>query len=523
MSSLSSRFKTTDRAVHAMRHNPKFSQRQPLRRSLRRLVQSELVATLFAVGLGMLIVAAPAVAVSDNSQIRLPELGDSSSGLVSHGREKELGQMWLRMFRSQVRTSNDALLQQYVEDTLKGLAQHAPLEDKTLDVVVVKNDTMNAFAVPGGVVGVHTGLFLFAENEDQFASVLAHELAHLSQRHYARTLEAQRNSTLPTLAGMLGALVLAATAGGDAGIAAMTATQAAALDSQLRFSRQNEQEADRVGIDTLAKAGKDPEAAGEMFEQMLKATRYYRRPPEFLLTHPVTEKRIADAKLRASRMPDVHNSDNREYHLMRARIRVAAESTPQQAVKRFQAELRGINDNEDASRYGLALAQVAAGKPDEALETLQPLLEREPDKAAFVLARADVDLAREDYTSATRRLDKALSRNPGDHALTMGLANAHFKAGNYLAAERILERHSRVRRKDPAVWYLLAETHGLAGDIVGVHEARAEYYILNGVFDKAAQHLRHGVRLAQNDYQMHAILQQRLKDVLKMQQDIKEL
>ncbi|SEA35783.1 M48 family metalloprotease [Microbulbifer marinus] len=493
------------------------------RRSARRPLRQRISAGLAALGMGLLLGGTPVAALADDDQIRLPELGDSSSGVVSRAREKELGQMWLRMFRSQVRTSNDALLQQYVENTVKGLSEFSPLDDKNIDVVVVKNDTMNAFAVPGGIMGVHTGLFLFAENEDQFASVIAHELGHLSQRHYARSLEAQRNNTIPTLAGMLGALVLAATAGGDAGIAAMTATQAAALDSQLRFSRQNEQEADRVGIETLAKSGRDPEAAGEMFEQMLKATRYYRRPPEFLLTHPVTEKRIADAKLRASRMPAVQPSDGRDYHLMRARIRVAAEPTPQQAVKRFHAELNGINDNEDAARYGLALAQTAAGKPDSALETLQPLLDREPNKAAFVLARADIDLARHDYTNATKRLQHALDRNPGDHALTMGLANAHFKAGNYLTAERILAKHSRLRKKDPTVWYLLAETHGLAGDIIGVHEARAEYYILNGVFDKALQHLRHGIRMAKSDYQTHAILEQRMKDVIKMQEKAKEL
>lgn len=478
---------------------------------------------LQALGLGLLLAATPIAAVAEDDQIRLPELGDATSGLVSHAREKELGQMWLRMFRSQVPTSSDALLQQYVEKTVKGLAEYSPLEDKTIDVVVVDNETMNAFAVPGGVMGIHTGLFLFAENEDQFASVVAHELGHLSQRHYARSLEAQRNSTIPTLAGMLGALVLAATAGGDAGLAAMTATQAAALDSQLRFSRQNEKEADRVGIQTLAESGRNPQEAGEMFEQMLRATRYYRRPPEFLLTHPVTEKRIADARLRANRMPATETSDSLDYHLMRARIRVAAEATPQQAVKRFQAELRGINDSEEAARYGLALAQIKAGKPDNALETLQPLLDAQPDKNTYILARADIDVARHAYDTAAERLQAALDKNPGDHALTMGLANVHFKAGNYVTAERILEKHSRVRRKDPSVWYLLAETHGLAGDIVGVHEARAEYYILNGVFDKAAQHLRHGIRLAKNDYQTHAILEQRLKDVMKMQQEAKEL
>ncbi|MCW8125060.1 M48 family metalloprotease [Microbulbifer halophilus] len=493
------------------------------RNSRLRPLRQRISGGLAALGMGLLLGSVPPAALAEEDRIQLPELGDATSGLVSHAREKDLGQMWLRMFRSQVPTSSDALLQQYVEETVKGLAEHSPLEDKAVDVVVVNNDTMNAFAVPGGVMGIHTGLFLFAENEDQFASVVAHELGHLSQRHYARSLEAQRNSTIPTLAGMLGALVLAATAGGDAGLAAMTATQAAALDNQLRFSRQNEKEADRVGIQTLAKSGRDPQAAGEMFEQMLRATRYYRRPPEFLLTHPVTEKRIADARLRANRMPDTKTTDSLDYHLMRARIRVRAEDTPQQAVKRFQAELRGIHDNEEAARYGLALAQIDAGKPDYALETLQPLLDARPDKNTYVLARADIDITRNAYDTAIERLQSALDKAPGDHALTMGLANAHFKAGNYLAAERLLETHSRVRREDPSVWYLLAETHGLAGDIVGVHEARAEYYILNGVFDKAAQHLRHGIRLAKNDYQTHAILEQRLKDVMKMQREAKEL
>lgn len=475
-------------------------------------------------GVCALLLTTASVSTSYAQDIKLPALGDASSGLVSPAREKMLGQMWLRMFRSQVPTSNDALLQDYVERTMAELAQHSPLADKKLDIVVVENPTMNAFAVPGGVVGVHTGLFLFAEDEHQFASVLTHELAHLSQRHYARALEAQKNSTLPTLAGMLASLVLAATAGGDAGLAAMTATQAAALDNRLRFSRQNEQEADRVGIETLAKAGKDPRAAGEMFEQMLKATRYYRRPPEFLLTHPVTESRIADAKLRANRMDTAHHyPEDREYQLMRARIRVAAEKTPQQAIKRFQAELQGVTVSEEAARYGLALAQAKARKADDAEETLAPLLEKEPYYVPFVLAQAEIDAVREDFIGAIERIQETLKLNPGNYPLTMGLANTHFKAGNYLAAERILERQSRVRKKDPAIWYLLAETHGLAGDIVGVHEARAEYYILNGVFDKAQQHLRHGLRLAQNDYQTHAILQQRLKDVMAMQQDAKEL
>ena len=388
------------------------------------------------------------------------------------------------------------------------------------DTILVKNPTMNAFAVPGGVVGVHTGLFLFAESEHQLSSVLAHELAHLSQRHFARGVEKQQNASIPTMAAMLASLVLMATAGADAGLAAMTATQAASLDSQLRFSRQNEQEADRIGMLTMVAADMDPDAVPAMFESMLRATRFSRRPPEFLLTHPVTENRIADSRNRAGKYTQTkkHYKDSLEFHLMRARIQLLHESSPQLAVKRFRGEIEGETLSREASHYGLVLALTAAGRHQEARDSLAPLLGQSPDKIAYLVAAADIELAAEQFPLALEMLANQLQIHPNSHPLNIRYAETLMRAGRYAQAEALLARYARKRPKDDYVWYLLAEVHGLAGNILGVHRARAEYFILNGIYDKAQTQINNALKLSRGNFQVTALLQERLKDVRTMQE-----
>lgn len=456
-----------------------------------------------------------------SAQIDLPELGDSSSALVSPAKEYELGQTWLRMYRSRVPTSSDPLLYDYLEQLLNKLALHSQLKDRRLELVVAKNPTLNAFAVPGGVVGVHTGLLLYAESEHQLASVLAHELAHLSQRHFARGLEQQKNASIPTMAAMLASLVLAATAGGDAGIAALTATQAAALDSKLRFSRQNEQEADRIGMLTMIGAQMDPNAAPEMFERMLRATRYSRRPPEFLLTHPVTESRVADSRNRASKYPARQFADNLEFHLMRARVQLLHQATPGESVKRFMSEVNGESISHKASRYGLVLALTQTDQLDRARDMLAPLLKEDPNRIAYLIAAADIEAAADNYPKALTALDNLLTRHPNNHPLTVRYAEMLMESGNYALCEEVLARYSRIRPKDDYVWYLLAEVHGLAGNILGVHRARAEYFILNGIFDKAQKQLQNALKLSKNNYHVTALLEERLKDIQKMREKSK--
>ena len=200
------------------------------------------------------LLATPALA-SD-----LPALGDASSSIVSPEQEHQLGRAWLNVLRGQVKSLPDPLLKDFVESSVYRLAETSQLQDRRLVFVLLDSPQLNAFAAPGGVIGVNGGLFLHAQTEGEYASVLTHELAHLSQRHFARGLEEQKRMQVPMMAAMLAGVVAAAAGAGDAGIAAIASTQAAAIQSQRRFSRQNEQEADRIGILNLQQAGYDPRA-----------------------------------------------------------------------------------------------------------------------------------------------------------------------------------------------------------------------------------------------------------------------
>lgn len=450
---------------------------------------------------------------SQADEVDLPTLGDSSSTTISPEQEKFLGEQWLRAFRSQVPTSSDPLLIDYLERLFDRLVPYSQLRDKQIQMVLVDNKTLNAFAVPGGIIGVHTGLFQYARSENQLAAVLSHELGHLSQRHYARQLEQQKKMMVPMLAGMLAGLALAANSEGDGGMAAIMATQAAAQQARLSFSRQNEQEADRIGFDTMVKAGLDPYAAADMFEEMMNASRFSRRPPEYLLTHPVTDSRVADARNRALQYPMQRVPDNIEFKLMRNRIRVQQEETPQIAVKIFKSELEKETDSLDASRYGLVLALNNASQFDAAREAIKPLLEKDPTRVTYQVMRADIEIAAERFKDALAILDQQLANNPRNYPLIIRKAEALMKAGLNQEATDLLEPYSRTRRNDDYIWYLLAEAYGLAGNILGVHEARAEYFILNGIYDKAAIQLRHALKYTQDSQYKTALLEERLKYV----------
>lgn len=461
----------------------------------------------------------PATAPAQN--YNLPSLGDSTSATISPQKEYELGQSWLRSFRSRVPANSDTLTYVYLEELLNKLARHSQLSENNLELIVVKNPSMNAFAVPGGVVGVHTGLFLHAESEGQLASVLSHELAHLSQRHFARGVAKQQQNTIPMMAAMLASLVIAATTGGDAGLAAISATQAAALDSQLRFSRQNEQEADRIGMQTMVAADMDPQAVAEMFERMLRTTRYSRRPPEFLLTHPVTESRIADALNRANKYPKRATPESLDFHLMRARATLLHSETPEKAVKRFRSELEGESLSPEASRYGLVIALNKSHQYQDASEAIKPLLEKSPNKVAYVMAQADTLAGQEQFTQALQLIEKHLQQQQGNHPLTVRYAELLMRNGNYPLCEEVLKAHIKRRPKDDYVWYLLAEAHGLAGNIYGVHTARAEYFILNGVLDKAKQQLENALALVEDNYMKRTLLEERIRQLNELMQDTK--
>ncbi len=455
------------------------------------------------------------------AEVELPVLGDTSSAMVSPIQEKILGQRYLKLYRSQVPTSSDPLVINYVEQLIDQLLPFSQLDDKHIDLVMVKNDTLNAFAIPGGIMGVHTGIFNYAKTENQLAAIISHEMGHLSQRHYARMLEQRKNSMVPLLAGMIAGLALLANSQSDSGMAVLMGTQGIAQANALSFSRENEQEADRIGMQTMLEARLDPYAASDMFEEMLHLSSGSRRPPEYLLTHPVSEKRVADARNRAMQFIRKPYPDNLEFQLMRSRIRFELEQTPQLAVKRFKSEVDGESVSPDASRYGLALAYSHTGQYDAAHAALQPLLEKDPTRTTYLIMKADIDVAAERFKPALDLLETQLKLNPDSYPVTIRYAEALMKSGLYAKSAELLERYSRKRKDDDYVWYLLAEVNGLNGNILGVHQARSEYFIANGIYDKAQIQLRNALKLSKGNFQTTSILEERMKYVEHEMQEMK--
>ena len=462
-------------------------------------------------------------ASASSSNINLPNLGDASAGIISLSQEYELGQKWLKYYRSQVLTASDPLIQDYLERLIRKIALHSELKDKRLEILVIDNPTLNAFAVPGGIIGIHTGLFAYAETEQQLASVVAHEIAHISQRHFARRLLDNKEKAIPTLAALFASILIAATSSGEAGLAAIAATQAASIDSQLRFSRQMEQEADRVAMDTLVRANMDPFAMPDMFEQMQRASRFQRRPPEFLLTHPLTESRISDSQLRAQQFRKKQYPLSLEFQLAKTRILLSRDTTGKSSLVKFQKEVDENNFSNSTAKYGLALANIKLKDTDAALTLIKELRKTDAYNIYYLIAEADALAISHRHDEAISLLADALVSRPSDHPINVRYAELLMEDGKYKVAEQVLVKHSERRPNDDYVWYLLAEVHGLTGDIFHVHTARAEYFLLNGLFDKAEIQIKNALKLVNNDKFVTARLEQKLNMIRRNKKEFQEI
>ena len=465
-----------------------------------------------------------AVGLAD--RINLPSLGDTTSGIISQQQEYELGRTWLKVLRSQTPMMSDPQLKDYLERLVYRLAGASELKDHRLTPLVINSPVLNAFAAPGGIVGVNTGLFLHAETEAQFAAVLAHELAHLSQRHYARNVEEARNKAIPTAAAILGSIILMATAGGDAGAAALTSTVAGIQSSRLRFSRQFEREADNLGIQTLVKAGFDPQAMPDIFEQMNKASRYSSRPPEFLLTHPVTENRISDSRARADQISKQALNTGKgslDYQLMRMRAVVLNSSNPHELTKQLTKELEsGLNGTPEINQYGLVMAHMETREYKKAEALIKPLKQSLPNNLYITMLEAELAGDMEQFDTAFKRINDALAISPGNFPLLAIRAQLAIQKKDYSQAKTELTALSRSRPEDPDIWYELAEVQGLDHDILGLHQSRAEFYFLTGNLDDAIKHLQYAQKMTKDNFALKTKLDKKLADMHSYRQKLKE-
>ncbi len=445
----------------------------------------------------------------------LPDLGDESGSLISPSQERKLGEDFMRTARRHLDIIDDPELNAYIQSLGQGLLpKKGPTAYQELRLFIIRDSNINAFAVPGGYIGVHTGLILATEKEAELVSVLAHETAHLTQRHLLRmNAEAQRTS-IPAMAALLAAILLAGSGhqGGEAAIAMTTATLA---QKQLNFTREFEQEADRIGMGLLTQAGYDARAMPAFFERMQSQTRLYESNlPEFLRTHPITTRRIAESRDQSVRYPAVKNPDDTDFYHAQAKIRALSGGSAADTVRNFKNSLdSGRYQNKNAERYGYALALLENKQYSEARSTIQDLLAQHADYHLYQITQAEIEMAAGNSALALKLYSAAIKKNPKDYALTQRYAAALLKTEHSSEARNLLKTVVRQWPQDPALQKMFAIAAGNSGSLLEAHQAMAEYYYLSGNSDAAIAQLQIARRHAGENFYFLSSLDARIKEI----------
>lgn len=430
----------------------------------------------------------PALAVDEN----LPDIGSPADTVLSKEREQIIGRSIYKSLRDTGNVVTDPEIQEYLQNVGQRVAANAQNGDFKFRFFVVDEATINAFALPGGYIGVHSGLLLATSSESELAGVLAHEISHVTQRHISRAVYANQRASILSMAAMLGAILLGAVTGESDVIAGGVAgAQSMAAQQQINFTRENEYEADRVGIGLLADSGFDPYGMPDFFETLARQTATIGfQSPEFLRTHPVTVNRIAETRARASNMVVEEISDSTGYSLTRARIRLMNSSTAEKALTYFRANR---NDNTDpgdiGAEYGIALALAELDRHEESRKAFAALMSANEGIIHFHTGYAAAQAATGDNEGALATLKKASELFPRNVPLTIRYAEALMRNGDNKEAHRILLDLYNQVAPTPEQVRQIALAASAAGDTADAHYYMAEYHLLSGDIIMASDQL----------------------------------
>jgi predicted Zn-dependent protease len=447
----------------------------------------------------------------------LPDLGDSSQTEITPQVERRIGESIMREIRRDPAYVDDPEIKDYVQSIGYRLVAASGDQRQEFEFFVVRDKTVNAFAMPGGFIGIHTGLLLTAQTESEFASVVGHEIAHVLQRHMARQYDAQSKVSKLSLIAMALAL-LAARSNPQVAQAALTAGQAAPAAVYLNHSREFEREADRLGYQLLDQAGFDTAGMSGFFERLQKSTRLYENnAPVYLRTHPLTTERIADMQNRQAGAPYRQRPDSMEFQLVRAKIR-ATDGTPDEAVAFFRtaiAEKRFAN--EAAARYGYAAAAARAKdwKTAEAEIAAARKLVRPQPMFETLAARIKADTG--DLAGAEKILAAARVTFPDSLAIRLAHAEALQRLGRNKEAIAALDELAKGRLQEPRVYEMIAKSYAALGQRTQQHRAMAESYLLRGSLPAAIEQLQFAQAAADTDFYTLSAIDARLRE-LKAQQ-----
>ncbi len=420
----------------------------------------------------------------------LPEIGVVASDAISIDKEQEIGDILMMQLRSQAPLIQDPVLDEYLNDIGNRLVAQADNVKFPFEFFWINEPNINAFAFLGGYVGVHTGLIHYAENESELASVLAHEISHVTQRHIARRIAAQRRASPLQLASLLGGILLAM-ADPEAGIAAITASNAASAQFGINYTRANEQEADRVGFDMLDRAGFDTAGAASFFGKLAARYRVQSKPPQFLLTHPLPESRIADARARQEMYRRKNLPPSLSFHLAKARIQARYRFNPKYNIEYYQNSLaKNAYALKGAAAYGLAIAYYGNEDYELADKTLAPLLAADPENLFYIDLATDIAIALKKTNKAVVKLEMMAEKQPRNRVVSLNLANAAIQQGDFEKAEEVLSDFLLVNPGDPLSYQLLSEAHSKQNNKLQMHQAKAEWFALLAAYPNAIDELQ---------------------------------
>ncbi|MDP2109345.1 MAG: M48 family metalloprotease [Thiobacillus sp.] len=441
-----------------------------------------------------------ALAIQPVMAADLPDLGEVSRQYFSDQEEQTMGRAIMRDVYADPRYLDDPEIETYLNQLGYKLVSVSTRNQREFNFFVVNDPSINAFAMPGGNIGVHTGLLLAAQGESELASVVAHEIAHVTQDHIARMVASQSRSHWPTLAALALAL-LAARSNPNVASAAIASTQAYSIQNQLNYSRDYEREADRLGYEMLTRGGYDPRGMSGFFNRLQRANRFYdSSAPAYLRTHPLTSDRIADMQARSEDAPYQQMEDSLDFQLVRARLR-AQEDSPADAVHAARNILKDKRySNETAARYGLATALMRARQFKEAETEVQKLLS---DKTAHPMiqqlaARGALDAGHRDL--ALQRYQAGSETYPGYRPLQYGHIGALLSAGRSNDALTRVDKQLALYPLDRRLWRLSAQTHAQLGHRLLSHRAQAEAAALSGNLIAAIEQISLGIKAGDGSF-----------------------
>ncbi len=413
--------------------------------------------------------------------IELPDIGDTSESVLSLAEENRLGAAFMRNLRGALSIAYDPEIESYITSLGERLTTNSNSQQR-FTFFVVNDTSINAFAGPGGHIGINTGLIMTSETESELASVMAHEIAHVTQRHLARAFESASQSSVPTAAAIIAAIILASQ-DSQLGSAAIATALASSTQQRINFTRQNEKEADRLGMSLLASSNFDPQGMPSFFERLYRNSRGSESQSlEFLRTHPLTLSRVSDTRNRAAQYPAAKHYDQTNYQLIKTKLQVLSSSDSGQNIAHFRQQLEKASaQQQDIARYGYALSLAKAGKYEQAMTQIKMLIKQEPERVNYQIAAANIAFSAGDLTHAATICEENLKIFPHHHALSSLYGMVLIKQGDAAKASALLHEHLRRHPSNPQLYKLLAQAEHLNNHLPASHEALAEHYYLMGL------------------------------------------